>query len=301
MVLSQAEQLARDFGNIARETREVQTDIDRNLGAHVERINSLQRIADANARVGSIEAVGRTANDNRDQRDNAVRELATLIDVRVMYSDTGEAKVELANGFSLVQGTVTAELSTLPDPQNNGLLSVHHTSVSGVTTDITAGITSGELGGQLEARDRVLPGHMRAIDTLAFTLANEVNTIHRAGFGLDGIDGRNMFVPAAAIQGAALAMQVDPNVAADDSRIAAAVDPVGLPGDNQNLLRLADLQQAHHAVLGGVSFNHAYAETIRAVGQSVQDVNQLSSIYDARFEQSEFKETIKRSRRRDGI
>ena len=35
------------------------------------------------------------------------------------------------------------------------------------------------------------------------------------------------------------------------------------------------------------SFNHAYAETIRAVGQSVQDVNQLSSIYDARFEQSE--------------
>ena len=63
-----------------------------------------------------------------------------------------------------------------------------------------------------------------------------------------------MFVPAAAIQGAALAMQVDPNVAADDSRIAAAVDPVGLPGDNQNLLRLSDLQQAHHAVLGGVSF-----------------------------------------------
>ena len=83
MVLSQAEQLARDFGNIARETREVQTDIDRNLGAHVERINSLAAvIADANARVGSIEAVGRTANDNRDQRDNAVRELATLIDVR---------------------------------------------------------------------------------------------------------------------------------------------------------------------------------------------------------------------------
>ena len=46
-------------------------------------------------------------------------------------------------------------------------------------------------------------------------------------------------------------MQVDPNVAASDGRIAAAVDPVGTSGDNQNLLRLADLQQAHHASSAG--------------------------------------------------
>jgi flagellar hook-associated protein 1 FlgK len=231
--------------------------------------------------------VGRSANDNRDQRDNAIRELATLIDVRVMYSDSGEAKVELANGFSLVQGTVTAELSTLPDPQNNGLLSIQYTSVSGVTTDITGAITAGELGGQLEARDRVLPRHMAEIDGLAFSFINEVNTIHSAGFGLDGINGRDLFVPTAAVQGSSLAMAVNPDILADNSRIAAAIDPVGLPGDNQNLLRLADLQQTHHAALGGVSFNHFYAETIRSVGQSVKEVDQLSLIYDTRFDQSE--------------
>ena len=69
-------------------------------------------------------------------------------------------------------------------------------------------------------------------------------------------------------------MQADPNVAADDSRTAAAVDPV-TSCDNQNLLRLADAASTSCSPRRG-EFNHAYAETIRAVGQSVQDVNQLS-------------------------
>lgn len=288
LFVEDAQSLARNFNSMAQEARAVQEDTDRSIQSKVERINELAEIIrQSNARVGTIESVGRTANDSRDHRDIAVKEIAELADVRVMIHKDGSAQIDLANGFTLVQGNTKAELSTLADPANAGLLAIQHTSLSGVTTEITGAINRGELGGLLEARDTTIPSHMDNVDALASSFVQEVNAVHSGGFGLDGIGGRNLFTPPGGVAGAALVMAVDAGVVGDPAQVAAAIDPLTLPGDNGNLLRLTDLQTTSQAAIGNVSFNQFYGEILRQVGSDVSQNEQLGEFHQARFEQSD--------------
>ncbi|MBV70321.1 MAG: flagellar hook-associated protein FlgK [Myxococcales bacterium] len=288
MFMLSADNIARSFNEFAQQAHSVREDADRTVQANVERINELAEIITAtNARIGTIEAVGITANDFRDQRDIAIKEIAELADVRVLIHRDGGAQIDLANGFSLVQGSNRAVLSTIPDPANAGLLAIEHTSLSGVTTEITNSIQTGEIGGLLNLRDTVIPTHMGEMDQLAFTFVAEVNAIHQAGVGLDGLGGRDLFDPIGAVAGASLSISVNQAIEADPGLIAAAIDPAALPGDNRNLLALADLQTAPHAVLTNVTFNHFYSEIIRSVGAGVNRSEQLSEFHQTRFEQSD--------------
>jgi len=288
MFLERTRDVTRSFNRVAQDSHRVQEDIDRSLQAKIERINELgEVIRNANARIGSIEAVGLTANDSRDHRDMAVKEIAELANVRVLIHRDGSAQIDLANGFTLVQGTTLASLRTLPDPANGGLRAVQHIGLNGVATDITDSITRGEIGGLLEARDTTIPDRMAEIDNLAFTFTQEVNAIHQGGFGLDGLGGRDLLTPIGAVNGAALAMAVEPGVLANPDQVAAATDPLAVPGDNRNLLRLADLQMARQGVLGDVSLNHFYGEVVRRVGSDVAQNQTYAEFHQARFEQSD--------------
>ena len=116
-VLENADRLANSFNSMAVEAREVQEAVDRQLQEHVDKINFLaDTISQMNVAAGSIEASGKMANDFRDRRDQAIRELSDLIDIRATALPSGGYAVSLANGFSLVQGEVTAELQLTPDP-----------------------------------------------------------------------------------------------------------------------------------------------------------------------------------------
>jgi flagellar hook-associated protein 1 FlgK len=288
LFLERTQNLTNSFNRIAEESRRVQEDIDRSLQAKVERINELgEVIRTANARIGSIEAVGLTANDARDHRDIAVKKIAELANVRVLIHKDGSAQINLANGFTLVQGTTLSSLRTLPDPANDGLLAVQHIGLNGIATDITDSITKGEIGGLLEARDSIIPERMGEIDNLAFTLTEQVNAIHQGGFGLDGIGARDLLVPVGAVNGAARAMGVDPGVIANPDQVAAATDILAAPGDNRNLLRLADLQMARQGGLGDISLNHFYGEVVRRVGSDVEHNQTFAEFHQARFEQSD--------------
>ncbi|MGC6416958.1 MAG: flagellar hook-associated protein FlgK [Bradymonadia bacterium] len=288
MFVATAESVARAFNSYATDAHRVREDADRTIEARIARINELADIITAtNARIGTIESMGRSANDFRDQRDQATKEIAELIDVRIHIHKDGGAQVDLANGFTLVQGETRATLSMLPDPANSGLGAIQHTSLSGVTTDITNAIQTGSIGGLLSLRDRTVPQHTAQMDQLAFTFVEQVNAIHRAGFGLDGLDGRNLFDPIAGVQGAAAAVNVEAGIVADPNTVAAAVDPLGLPGDNRNALAMIELQMTSHAALSGVTLNHFYSEQVRAVGADVSRTEHLADFHQARFEQSD--------------
>ncbi|MEE2787574.1 MAG: flagellar hook-associated protein FlgK [Myxococcota bacterium] len=288
MVLESADRLASSFESMAVESREVQESIDRELREHVDKINSLADIvSQMNVAAGSIEASGKMANDFRDRRDQAIRELSDLIDIRVNAMPSGGHAISLANGFSLVQGDAVARLQLTPDPANNGLFGVEHVSTSGVVTDITRRLNQGEVGGLLDVRDRIVPTHMLEVDTLAFNINQEVNTIHQAGFGLDGVGNRDLFTQIAGIPGAALAMRLDPAIAGSPDQLAAATDPLAVPGDNRNLQDLVSIRDSRLPGLGSVTFTSYYAEIVRSVGSEVAQNTRNLDVQEARFNQSE--------------
>ena len=128
---------------------------------------------------------------------------------------------------------------------------------------------------------------MQEVDELAFNVAQEVNAVHRAGFGLDAVGGRDLFVPIVAVAGAALDMRVEAGVMADPDQLAAATDPLSVPGDNRNLIALTGLQVTRQAALGNVSFNSYFSEIVRGIGSAVSQNDQNSDLHEARFAQSE--------------
>jgi flagellar hook-associated protein 1 FlgK len=96
--------------------------------------------------------------------------------------------------------------------------------------NITSQITSGQLGGTIQARDQEIPQTQTELDTLAAGLANAVNTVQVAGFDLKGNAGTNLFSPPP-VSGAGAAASFAVAIT-DPSLIAASSD--GTPGSNGN-------------------------------------------------------------------
>ena len=62
----------------------MQSDSFSEISAHVKSVNEYaSRIAQLNTEIVSVEATGTAANDLRDQREMAIRELADLMETRV--------------------------------------------------------------------------------------------------------------------------------------------------------------------------------------------------------------------------
>ncbi len=240
-VRAAAQQLADELGRADGELRTLQRGVDVDIANTVSRVNDIvQRIADINAQIVRQETSA-PANDLRDQRDGLVRELADLADVSSFEQADGGVVVLLGGGLTLVDGGTARLLGTSPDtanPFDPGFSSVLY-DPDGAAVDVTASLGSGRLGGLLDARDNLLPAAIRALDTLAYNLADQVNSIHSAGVGLDGTVG-DFFVAPAAVEDAAANLALDPAILASVDAIAAGLG--GGAGDNRNALDLAALR-----------------------------------------------------------
>lgn len=222
--------------------RDVQAQADRALGTQVSQVNALtQQIATLNDAIVAQEVVS-PATDLRDQRELAMRELAGLVDVTSFEQDNGAAVVMMGGGFSLVQGNTTVRLAAVQDPTNpfNPAFSRITVDDPSNPTDVSGIIGGGAIGGTLAVRDSILPGAIRSLDTVAFNLIEQLNSVHQLGQGLGG--GVNDFFGAlAAVEDAAQAIDLDPAIVASTDAIAAGLGPD--PGDNRNALALAALHE----------------------------------------------------------
>lgn len=286
--IGSAQAVVDGFRTLDRDLRTAQRGIDDTLLDRLDRVNQLaSSIAELNARVVATEVGGGGANDLRDRRDQAIRELSDLVSVNVLPQKDGTVALEVAGSFALVQGDVAARLQGVPDAGNQGLHRVVLSGFSNLQIDLTARLTQGEIGGLLNVRDQVIGTDLAELDQLAFTFVNEVNAAHQAGFGLDGVNGRVLFQPLGGAQFAAANLALDPVVAADPNLVAAATAAGGLPGDNRNALALAALQDVAHAALGGVSFNRRFAEVLHDVGRTAAENQQRLEVQRTKTQQSE--------------
>jgi flagellar hook-associated protein 1 FlgK len=276
MLLSAGEILAGTFNQKYADLESAQKAIDADIKGAVGEINQLTaQIADLNQKIVDSEINGQTANEYRDQRDLAIKELSELIDISTFEDSSGSVKVTLNGGRSLVDGNFYHNLSTQVN-STTGLLDVLWVGADGSTVDITGNIAGGKLYGWLETRDVTLQDYMTRLNDLASAIMQEVNTVHSAGYGLDESAGYDFFTGTDASD-----MQVNVDLVNDLDLIAAASDLSGVPGDGSNAVAIANLQSK--AVLNGgtATFDEYYNALVSDVGS---EVNQIDAYYQHQYD-----------------
>jgi flagellar hook-associated protein 1 FlgK len=259
-LLTAAGNLATSFNTTANNLTQQQTSLDLSAVQTVGQINQLtQQIANLNQQVSSLQNVGESAGSFVDQRQQAIDQLSALVDVSVFPADNS-LTLTTANGTALVTGNQSFQLQTQITPTG-----VHDVYAQG--NDITSQITSGQLGGTLEARDQEIPAIQGQLDTLAAGLANAVNTVQTGGFDLNGVKGTDLFnPPPAGVTGAASSLSV---AITDPSLIAASSD--GTAGSNGN----ADAMYALNtqSVIAGQTPTNYYSGIVFNVGNDTANAS----------------------------
>jgi len=108
-------------------------------------------------------------------------------------------------------------------------------------------------------RDDTITGYQSRLDQIAAALVENVNSAHRAGYGLGGQTGVDFFDPAGTT---ASTIKVSNAILADLSLVAASAD--GGPGDSDNALDIADLRLA--ALVGEATVDDYYGSVVGSLG-----------------------------------
>ncbi len=238
-VLAKASDLAQAISSTASGLTSARSDLlQQAVGVAGEVNERLAKIASLNEKIAGAQALGDGAPDLRDQRALLVREVGERMDVKSIEDASGKITL-LSSGSVLVDGKAASKVGI--GVAATGDLSITLQRPSGVTLDITSAVTSGTLGGLREARDKDIPALQGKLDQTAYDLANAVNSVHSAAYGLDGQTGRPLFKPPAQVAGAAYGFAIDASVGGDPQKLATAKDPSDLPGGNDAAIAMAQL------------------------------------------------------------
>ena len=158
------------------ELEQAQADIDAAVRSGVEDINRLTaEISDLNLKIASTEASGTVnANDYRDSRDLALKQLSEIIGINSFEDADGRVVVSVGSGRVLVESGNNYALTTetaLAPATNAGHADIVWPDITGAPVNISSEITSGKMAGWLQTRDTKIAGYMSNLNDLAQTLA----------------------------------------------------------------------------------------------------------------------------------
>jgi flagellar hook-associated protein 1 FlgK len=271
-VLAESQRLSQSIRRDAQSMNDAAVAIDARITDELPRINELSAtVVRLNKAIRDASTQG-APNELLDQRQRAVDELSQLTGIIPLRNEAGDVTLSLPGGVSLVSAAGSANLSALPDPANNGRVSIvlRRTDGNG-TVALSANDMGGEIRGLIDARDVDIANAAARLDTVAFEFANAINAVHQAGFAPDGTTGRSLFVVNATAPGSALTFAVDPNLANNPAGLqaATALDPVtGRPaaGDGRNALALLAVERT--ALPSGLSPVNALAGFVSEIGNA---------------------------------
>jgi len=195
-LVSKAEHLVSTFNQTGKQLFTIQRNIDATIETEVVEINSLTtQIGKLNESIHANEPASQyKANDLRDNRDRLVKELSKKIDIQLIEESDNQIGLTLKDGTALVLKDRVFKLSTSLNGDNDSFKDVNIEYGSGLK-NITSTIRGGELRGYLDMRDIEVKSVLDKMNILSASFIQEFNSIHRAGFGIDGSSGLDFFSP----------------------------------------------------------------------------------------------------------
>ncbi len=179
VVLGDAQNLTNTFHSLNSGLSQIQAGVDTQLSDTVTNVNSLaQQIAQLNGQIQIATVTGSTPNDQLDQRDQLINQLAQSLNVQVVPASFNEVNV-LAGGVPLVVANQSSALQFSLDASGQAQV-----TLSGSSTPLA--VAGGQIGGLLTARNQSLADVQTQLNTLAGTIIQQVDNVQATGLGLSG-------------------------------------------------------------------------------------------------------------------
>ncbi len=254
-VLNDAATVAQNFNDTANGLLTQQTNINTQTSSTVDSINQLaSQIATINGD-NRVDPSGTIDAGVDAQLTSALQQLSQYVNFTTLQQPDGTVTVYIGGQTPLVVGTQTFDIQA-------NFSSAQTAVLSSTGSDITGQITGGQLSALIDDNNNVLPSYLSSLNTLAQTLADQVNSTLDNGVDESGAAPATDLFTYNATTGAALTLAVNPLT---PDQIAAALP--GAPGGNGNALNLAALQNA--PVVNGFTFAQAYGNLGGQVGSDL--------------------------------
>ena len=197
-VLSNAQILADEFHATSKTLTDTAALQNTSLTPTIDGINSIiSNIAKLNGQISTTDLVSGNANEVRDKRDLMVQELAKQIGITSTENGDGTTDIKFTDGgggtLALVTGAAHGLFALDKTDPNSFVVQL---TPAGSSTKAPVTPTTGILGATLALRDTILPGYLAELDSLASTVATEVNKQHNLGYDLNGTLGIDFFNPS---------------------------------------------------------------------------------------------------------
>ena len=177
--------LTTTVNHISTQLKDLQFNLNREMLNKAKEVNTLlEEIVVLNKNIKLAEGHGPhiTANDYRDQRNAALDRLSELIPISHYENQYGEEIVSLF-GKDLVGGDIYNPIEIKLNNKGHGEI---YWSDTGQSIDLKG---LGELGGYIDARDKVVVEYVQRLNILVGEIAQGVNEIHMTGKSLDWKEG----------------------------------------------------------------------------------------------------------------
>jgi flagellar hook-associated protein 1 FlgK len=234
-VVSALDDVAAQLRETSSGIQNLRANADQDISSAVGNINNdLQQIADLNTEIKKAAASGQSTADLEDQRNSALQDLSSYMNVSYFTNSSGDLQVFTSTGQALVD-SMAHKVSYTASANVSASTSFSPITVNGV--DITSQITSGKIGGLITLRDKTLPAAQAQLDQLAQQLKSALNTVSNQGTALP---------PPASLTGTATVASTDPL----SSLPASGTVRIAVVGQSGNLISYKDLDLSSYATVG---------------------------------------------------
>ena len=195
LVLSEGQQVVNRFQGLNEELIQQRESAKTQMQQGVKDANSLLKsIAELNLAISESPGVaqGKMPLELMDQRDEKLRQLSELVNIKVTETEGSQVNVSLTNGMALVTGNNSAEFATRTSSEDPSRLEFILES-SGRTLLVDDQIQGGKLGGLRRFDQEALRPAFDELGRLAIALSASMNHQHEIGMDLEGDLGGNFF------------------------------------------------------------------------------------------------------------
>lgn len=178
--LSQAVGVAEKFNEFGNLITQLRNDTQDDMVTTVERVNDLlSSIAELNSQIKGASNLNRSTAAIEDHRDEAIKELASLMNITFFTRGDGVMVIQSTTGVQLCDESAT---EVYFNPSILGPSTTYPADAAGIyvggdplvnrgSINITATNVGGKLGGLIELRDDILIKYQTQVDELAHKLA----------------------------------------------------------------------------------------------------------------------------------
>nr|WP_314433886.1 flagellar hook-associated protein FlgK [uncultured Brevundimonas sp.] len=186
-----------DAANIARQIQSTRQEADSRIQAVVETINPLlEQIDKLNKTIAAGTVTNQDVTGAQNAQQSLVNELSKYMDVKIEQRSNGGVTLRTGTGMTLVgegHATLSYQAAGTVDA-TTAFSDIMITEPSGTRWPVLDGVTSGELRGLVELRDKDAPAAAARLGELTAKLADELNRAHNANASVPApsvLSGRN--------------------------------------------------------------------------------------------------------------